>query len=305
MSTPEVQTKRKVLKVKNSNQPTPKSPSPPPQQPPSPPPTLTPVQPTQAQAAQPTVGNAPPSPSPPPAQTVQAQTVQPTLGTTYPSPPPPPPPPTTPPPTTPTAAAPTVQPSLAKPTVAKAPAPKPKLQRTVKPKGKVHYQRYDKTKFTQVRYRTRILKGSFLPILFGLFSFSMLREATLEYPGAYKIETLYIIFGFLLGFGVMSGITIANVLSAKSNPVNGSKLHSHIGYVIFIPFIVIVIVFAFIEGIAIAWQFSIGFFLAAIFPALFVTIFELSSKKKFFVQEPIKSPAKGRKLIAVSASALA
>lgn len=158
-----------------------------------------------------------------------------------------------------------------------------------------------KDKSLEIRYRTRILKGSFLPFLYGIISVMMLRNYTLEFPEHYQIELLLILIGFLLGFAAMSGITLSNIIRTKNNPNSESKMNFSIGLAISIPFIIITVILALFKGLASAWQFSIGFFLAAIFPALFVILFEVSTKKKFFIRETEEEPEKGRKLVAVAA----
>ena len=167
-----------------------------------------------------------------------------------------------------------------------------------------------KPKFTQVRYRTRIIKGSFLPILFGIISLILLNNTVLQYPDYYKYETLLILFGFLLGIGSMIGVTASNLSRAKSkapkgvnyaapgyNP--GINLSSMLGLAVFIPFIIINIVLALFFGLALAWQFSIGFFFAAIFPILIVLLYEVGSNGKFFVQESPEGEVEFRRLVFV------
>jgi len=170
--------------------------------------------------------------------------------------------------------------------------PKPALKKKPPAKGKVRYSQY--------RYRTRILKGSILPILYFIFSFQMLSKYVYQYPDYYEYNTLMILIGFLLGLGAMAGMTIANLSRAKNNPVNGTTLKLTFGIAAFIPFLIILIILAFFLGIATAWQFSMGFFVAAIFPPLIVILYELTSKKKFFIQEALNEPSESKKLIAVA-----
>ena len=184
-------------------------------------------------------------------------------------------------------------------------AQKPKLQKTKKQKPKKTHppvaKGKDKTKYFSIRYRTRILKGSILPILYGLLSLQMLRHYVLEFPDYYQYNIMLIVFGFLIGFGTMSGITLSNIIRTKNNPKRESVMNIMVGLAISIPLIVLIIILALYLGLASAWQFSIGFFLAAIFPALFVILFELTTKNKFFIREAKDDPQKGRTLVVVAA----
>jgi MFS family permease len=129
----------------------------------------------------------------------------------------------------------------------------------------------------------------------------MLRHYVLEFPDYYHYDIMLIVFGFLIGFGTMSGITLSNIIRTKNNPKRESTMNFMVGLAISIPLIVLVIGLALFVGLASAWQFSIGFFLAAIFPALFVILFELTTKNKFFIREAKDEPQKDRKLVAVAA----
>lgn len=154
-----------------------------------------------------------------------------------------------------------------------------------------------KRKFSKYRYRTRILKGSILPILYGIISIQMLNKYIFEFPDYFEYEIMLILGGFLLGFAILSVVTLTNLIGAKKNPKKGRELKLKIGFIVFIPFLVILIGIALFLGISQAWQFSMGFFLAAIFPILIVTFYEVSTKGKFFVKEMKDDPSKGRKLI--------
>ncbi len=158
-------------------------------------------------------------------------------------------------------------------------------------------KRRRKRKYSNYRYRTRIFKGSILPILFGIMSIQMLNKYVYEFPGYFEYEIGMIFAGFLLGFITLSGITLTNLARAKRNPTKGCKLKVVVGLFAYLPFIIILLVLAFFEGLSLAWQFSTGFFLAAIFPLMFVILYETGSKGKFFVQEKVSDPSKGRKLI--------
>lgn len=196
------------------------------------------------------------------------------------------------------AVAPAVQPRVAA-------TQKPKVKPTRKP-GRFKLKPRTPTPkppkgFEQFRYRTQIIKGSILPILYGIVSIQMLNLYTYEWPDIFEYNLMLILFGFLLGFGSMSGMTIVNLSRAKNRPQSGIKLDLRTGIVVFMPFIIITIVLAFFYSISLAWQFSTGYFLAAIFPMLIVLAYEYSSKKKFFIQESITTPSEGRKLIVVAA----
>jgi hypothetical protein len=176
-----------------------------------------------------------------------------------------------------------------------------KTQKQKKTRPSMQKPKGEKDKYFEIRYRTRILKGSFLPFLYGIISVLMLRNYTMEFPEHYQIDVLLISLGFLIGFGAMSGVTLSNIIRTKNHPRSESKMNFSVGLAISIPFIIITVILALFKGLASAWQFSIGFFLAAIFPALFVILFEVFTKKKFFIRETEDEPEKGRKLVAVAA----
>ncbi|UCH89881.1 MAG: hypothetical protein JSV49_04355 [Thermoplasmata archaeon] len=147
------------------------------------------------------------------------------------------------------------------------------------------------------RYRTRIFKGSILPLLYGFISIRMLNEYVLEYPDYFQYEITMILGGFLLGLISISGITLMNLFRAKRNRERGCNLSLKLGFITFLPFLIILLGLAFFIGISTAWQFSTGFFLTPIFPLLFVTILEVNSKGKFFVREMGGESSRTRKLI--------
>ena len=125
----------------------------------------------------------------------------------------------------------------------------------------------------------------------------MLNKYVYEFPGYYTYETMMILGGFLLGLVGMLVIILANLIRAKRNPKEGCALKLKAGIIVFIPFLVILLVLAFFYSISTAWQFSMGFFLASIFPVIIVTLFEVGSKGKFFVREVEGDPSEGRKLV--------
>jgi hypothetical protein len=254
---------------------------------------LPPVSPPPAPPAQPPLGvQAPTQPTQVPSPGVQpAAYQQPTI-----QPPP--------------AQVPSVQPQIAKPKT-KARRTKPGRRKTKKGKTtEMPSEAKEKMKFSKVRYRTRIIKGSVLPILFGLLSLLMLNNYVLEFPEYYEYNTLMILFGFLLGFGSLSGITISNLVKAKGKQAKGINYHAAAylngidlnvtkGVAVFLPFIIIAVILALYLGLATAWQFSMGFFFAAIFPILIVVFYEVSSKGKFFVHEGQEGISEIRKLVFV------
>jgi hypothetical protein len=154
-----------------------------------------------------------------------------------------------------------------------------------------------KKNFSDYRYRSRMLKGSILPIIFGLISLQMLNSNVFQFPDYYEYKTTIILAGFILGFGVLSGITTANLVRAKRSPKNGCSMSIAMGFVGFLPFIVILLGLTFFDSLSTAWQFAVGFFFATIFPILIVSIVELGSKGKFYVRELVDDPSYGRKLV--------
>ena len=154
-----------------------------------------------------------------------------------------------------------------------------------------------KKKYSKYRYRTRLIKGSILPILFGVISIQMLNLYIYEFPGYFDYEIMMILGGFLLGFFSISGLTLANLIRAKGKGKIGCNLNIKVGFIVYIPFLIILFTLALFVSISTAWQFSTGFFLAAIFPILIVFTYEATSKGKFFVKEYANDPSKGRKLV--------
>jgi hypothetical protein len=154
--------------------------------------------------------------------------------------------------------------------------------------------------YTDYRYRTRMIKGSILPILYGIVSIQLLNRYVYEFPGYYEYETVLILGGFILGFAIMTGLMLVNLIRAKKKQEEGIKLNPTLGVAAFLPFLVILIGLALFEGIATAWQFSTGFFLAPIIPLLIMIFYEMNSKGKFFVREVSDDPSEPRKLVFVS-----
>jgi hypothetical protein len=154
-----------------------------------------------------------------------------------------------------------------------------------------------KMKFKNYRYRTRMLKGSILPILFGLISFQMINSSRMQFPDYYELEPMFILAGFVLGFISISSITIMNLVKAKGDPKNGYKLNMKVGLVAYVPFIAIFLGITLFVSLSSGWKFATGFFLASIFPIIFIVAFEASSKGKFFIKEAVNDPSWGRKLI--------
>ena len=154
-----------------------------------------------------------------------------------------------------------------------------------------------KKKFKNYRYRTRMIKGSILPILFGVISFQMINSSRLQFPDYYELEAMMILMGFLLGFSIVSGITLVNLVKAKKNSKSGYQLSMKVGVVAYLPFLVIFLALTLFVSLSTGWKFATGFFLASIFPFLIVTMFEASSKGKFFVKEMVDDPSWGRKLV--------
>ncbi len=154
-----------------------------------------------------------------------------------------------------------------------------------------------KKKFSKYRYRTRILKGSILPILFGVISIQMLSKTVYEFPIYYEYEPMIILIGFLLGLGTLTVIIMLNLVRAKKSGKEGCEIKTKIGVIALLPFLIILLTLLLFFGVATAWRFGTGFFLAAIFPPIIVIVYEANSKGKFFVKEYKDDPSKGRKLI--------
>jgi len=115
-------------------------------------------------------------------------------------------------------------------------------------------------------------------------SIYMLSNYVLEYPNYFEYQIWTLAGGFILGLGTMSGITLVNMMRAKSKK-SGANLQLKVGFIIYAPIFLIMLILALFFGIATVWQFSIGFFVTAIFPLVLVLLMELTSKGKFFVQE--------------------
>ena len=147
------------------------------------------------------------------------------------------------------------------------------------------------------RYRTRMIKGSVLPIIFGVISLLMINSARTQFPDYYELEAMIILMGFLLGFSVISGITLLYLVKAKKSSDSGYKMNMMVGVVAYLPFIVIFLALTLFISLSTGWKFATGFFLASIFPILIITMFEATSKGKFFVKEMVNDPSWGRKLV--------
>ncbi|UCE73818.1 MAG: hypothetical protein JSV56_12480 [Methanomassiliicoccales archaeon] len=175
------------------------------------------------------------------------------------------------------------------------------IQEEVKPKKPKKSKKRSKSKhkkrYSKYRYRTQMLKGCILPILYGVISLQLLNNYKLQFSDYIELEIMIILGGFILGFFAISSITIANLIRAKKNGKSGCNLNVKVGLVAYVPFIVILIALALFESIATAWKFSTGFFLAAIFPLIIVTLYETGSKGKFFVKELVGDSSQGRKLV--------
>jgi hypothetical protein len=154
-----------------------------------------------------------------------------------------------------------------------------------------------KRRFKNYRYRTRMIKGSLLPIIFGLISFQMINSSRLQFPDYYEMEAMIILAGFVLGFSSISAITLVNLVKAKKSDKKGFKLNMMVGVAAYLPFIVIFLGLTLFVSLSTGWQFATGFFLASIFPIMIVTLFEATSKGKFFVKEVVDDPSWGRKLV--------
>lgn len=154
-----------------------------------------------------------------------------------------------------------------------------------------------KRKFKNYRYRTRMIKGSLLPIIFGLISFQMINSSRLQFPDYYELEAIIILAGFILGFSTISAITTVNLIKAKKSTKKGYKLNMKVGVVAYLPFIAIFMGLTLFVSLSTGWKFATGFFLASIFPILIVMLFEATSKGKFFVKEAVDDPSWGRKLV--------
>jgi hypothetical protein len=153
--------------------------------------------------------------------------------------------------------------------------------------------------FSDYRYRSRMLKATILPIIFGLISLSMLNSNVMQFPKYYEYKITIILAGFILGFGVLTGITTANLLRAKKKGINGCQLNKMMGFVGFLPFIIVLLVLTLFDSLSTAWQFAVGFFFAPIFSILIIAAVEAGSKGKFYVRELVDDPSYGRKLVFV------
>lgn len=151
--------------------------------------------------------------------------------------------------------------------------------------------------FKNYRYRTRILKGTILPILFSLISIQILTKTVFEFSNYFEYESEIILMGFVLGFLTFSGIVMMNLVRAKKSGKTGCNLNTKVGVIALLPILIIFFTFVLFYSLATAWRFATGCFLAAIFPILIVTLYEIGSKGKFFVREVKEDPSKGRRLI--------
>jgi hypothetical protein len=134
-------------------------------------------------------------------------------------------------------------------------------------------------------YVTRILKGSFFPLIYVVISLQLLRRYRFEYGEFYNFEPTYLYARLVLG-----AITLL-AMSARSM-MRASRVRSPIalrdkGVVLgVLAFLAVSMYLAFFFGLAYAWQFSIGFFGAGLFVPLIGIGIEKMAKGTFWVKEP-------------------
>ena len=191
------------------------------------------------------------------------------------------------------------QPIVEKPAKGKAKAKRSRRGKANKATKPTAIKNKGKIKYSQYRYRTSLLKGTFLPILFMVMSFLMLNNAVYEFQGFFEYDMNMILFGLVLGLVIMIGIPIANAARAKNKPNTGTSLNVLAGVVIVLVYIVADVAIAMFINLALAWQFSMGFFAAAFFPALIIGLYEIASKGKLYIQEPPDDVKEERKLVFV------
>lgn len=156
-----------------------------------------------------------------------------------------------------------------------------------------------KKDFSDYRYRSRMLKATVMPLIFGFVSLAMLNSNVLQFPKYYEYKVTIILAGFIMGFGVLTGITTVNLVRAKKNQKEGCELNNIMGYIGFLPFIVVVFALTLFDSLSTAWQFAVGFFFAPVFPILIIAAVETGSKGKFYIRELVDDPSFGRKLVFV------
>ena len=219
-----------------------------------------------------------PKMSPPPPRIRAAE-----LNLPLPIPPPPPPvkdsgPAVPPPPPEQTAKAP--EPALPLPPPPPVNIPEPPLP---PPPAPVGVPPVSERKLREYRYRTRILKSIFLPLMFSVMSFWMLYNYVNNFEPYYTWNFPTIIAGFLTGAIVMNGFVMANMWAARKRGTISTRQRN--GAVIILAFLVPYLYLILLVSPAEAWRFSIGYFFSAIMTPMVVMVYESFANGKFFIQE--------------------
>ena len=150
-------------------------------------------------------------------------------------------------------------------------------------------------------YIVRWAKVSFFPFLYMVISLTLLRKITYEYKEYYNYNTIYLLAGLVMGLVIVVSLALATMLKARRSkrPVLLKGRTSWFGVVVFIGSSFYL---AWTQGLAYAWQFSIGFLGAGLLVVLFGFLLEKNSKGTFWIKEPMdKSDKRWLEFIPISA----
>jgi membrane protein CcdC involved in cytochrome C biogenesis len=138
-------------------------------------------------------------------------------------------------------------------------------------------------KVREYRYRTRVLKAAFLPVLFSIMSFLMLYNYVTGYEPYFTYDFNVILAGFAVGVVVTTGFLVANMRVARRDGSYASRQRN--GIVIILAFLVPYVYLMMMVSLSLAWKFSVGYFFSAMLTPIVVMAYESMSHGKFYIQE--------------------
>jgi hypothetical protein len=143
----------------------------------------------------------------------------------------------------------------------------------------------------QSPYILRWAKVSFFPMLYLVVSISLLRKIQYEYAEYYDYDPFYLFFGLMVGTIFLVLATTGTMMRAKRvrKPILLKGKATWLGLLVFIG---ISFYLAFVEGLAYAWMFSIGFLGAGLLIVGIGFLLEKSGKGMFWVKDPVEGSDK-------------
>jgi len=143
----------------------------------------------------------------------------------------------------------------------------------------------------QSPYLLRWAKVSFFPMLYLVVSISLLRKIQYEYAEYYDYDPFYLFLGLMVGTIFLVLATTGTMMRAKRvrKPILLKGKATWLGLLVFIG---ISFYLAFVEGLAYAWMFSIGFLGAGLLIVGIGFLLEKSGKGMFWVKDPVEGSDK-------------